>query len=55
MCAEKTRGPYISMVKNLGCRRKRDFLTPVGRVFLAHNFFVELRIAGLHVQVRAQR
>jgi hypothetical protein len=52
---KKTRGPYISMVIISGFRRKRDYLTPIGRWFLGHKIFVELRIAGLHVQVRAHR
>ena len=55
-CAhEKPRGPYFDMIMNWGFRRKRYFLTSIGRVFLDHKIFVELRIAGLHVLVWGHR
>ena len=50
-CAGKNACPHIFMVTISGIQRKRDYVTPIGRVILVHNFFVELRIAGLHVLV----
>ena len=50
-CAGKNACPYIFMVTISGIQRKRDYVTPIGWVILVHNFFVELRIAGLHVLV----